>query len=174
MKADQHPRRQRQRAAVLRHEIRQLRHHEGDENRHQSRARHGEERRIDERLLHAIAQALRLHEMLYEPLQNLRQSAARLAGRDQVHVNGREDFREFAQRLREAAPIDQRLVQRARHLLHARMFQALLQNGQAFIERHARLEQMRELFGEDEQLRVRNLEPLRCGRSHGGARAGVR
>ena len=41
------------------------------------------------------------------------------------------------------------------------MLQPLLQDREPFVERHAGLEQMRELLGEDEQLRVRNLQPLR-------------
>jgi hypothetical protein len=66
----------------LRHETNQLRHHKGDEHDDQARARQREERRIDQRLLHAIAQIFRLGQMLDQPRQNIRQRAARLARRD--------------------------------------------------------------------------------------------
>ena len=41
------------------------------------------------------------------------------------------------------------------------MLEALLQNTEAFIQGHARLLQMRELLGKNEQLTVRNFQRLR-------------
>ena len=72
MNLHQDARRQRKRAANLPHEPSQLRHHVGDENGDQGHAGHGEKSRIDQRLLHAIAQILRLHQMFYEPVQDFR------------------------------------------------------------------------------------------------------
>ena len=57
--------RQGQNSAVLRHELGQLRDHEGDENRDESRAGKGKECRINQRLLHAITQAFRLHQVFH-------------------------------------------------------------------------------------------------------------
>src|SRR5205823_12445707 len=51
-------------------------------------------------------------------------------------------------------------MQRMRHLVNTRMFQSFIQNRQALVERHARLQQMRELLCENEQLRVWNLQVL--------------
>ena len=149
----------------------QLRHHEGDENRDQGRAGDGEKRRINQRLLHAVAQIFCLHQMLDDAGQNLGQRAARFAGADHVHVERRKDAREIAQRLRETAAIDQRLVQRARHLLHARVLQPFLENAEAFVERHPRLQKMAELLRENEQLAVRDLEILGGRRGRGGGLA---
>ena len=47
-------------------------------------------------------------------------------------------------------------MQRANHLLHARMLETFPQNAKAFIQGHSRLLQMRQLFGKDEQLAVRD------------------
>ena len=52
-------------------------------------------------------------------------------------------------------------MQRVRHLLDARMFQPFPQNRQSFVQRHAGLQQMRELLSENEQLAVRNFQALR-------------
>ena len=41
------------------------------------------------------------------------------------------------------------------------MFEPLLEDAEAFVERHARLQEMAELFGENQQLAVRNFEVLR-------------
>ena len=51
-------------------------------------------------------------------------------------------------------------MQRMRHLLDARLLQTSFQNRQSFVERHARLEQMSELLGENEQLTVRDFQIL--------------
>jgi hypothetical protein len=99
--------------------------------------------------------------MLDQPRQNIRQRAARLAGRDKIHINCREDAGKIAQRLGKTAAIDQGLMERVRHLLHARLLEAFFQNGQSLIEGHARLEQMPELLGKDQQLAVRNFQLLR-------------
>src|SRR6267143_87191 len=55
-------------------------------------------------------------------------------------------------------------MQRMCHLLNARLLQTLFQNRQPLVERHARLEQMSELLGENEQLTVRDFQILRGGR----------
>src|SRR4030095_12027767 len=52
-------------------------------------------------------------------------------------------------------------MQRMRHLLDARLLQTFYQNRQSFVERHARLQQMSELLGENEQLTVRDFQILR-------------
>jgi hypothetical protein len=48
-----------------------------------------------------------------------------------------------------------------RHLVDARLFQTLFQNRQRFVERHASLQQMRQLLSENEQLTVRNFQVAR-------------
>src|SRR4029077_1568288 len=55
-------------------------------------------------------------------------------------------------------------MQRMGHVLDARLLQTFFQNRQTFVERHARLEQMSELLGENEQLTVRDFQILRGGR----------
>jgi hypothetical protein len=52
-------------------------------------------------------------------------------------------------------------VQAVRHLLHARLLESLFQDGQSFVERHAGLEEMAELLGENQQLGVRYFQLLR-------------
>ena len=143
-------------SSILRHELRQLRDHEGDENRDEGSACEGKECWINQRLLHSIAQAFLLHQVFHQSHQDFRQRAAGLARRDQVHIKGRENSREFTKGLRKAAALDQGLMQRANHLLYARMLETFLQNTKPFIQGHARLLQMRQLFGEDEQLAVRD------------------
>ena len=160
IRAEQNTRRQRQSAAGLRHEVGQLRHHEGDENDDQRRAGEGEEGRINERLLHPVAQIFLLHQVLDHARQNIGQRAARFAGADHVHIKRREDARKIAQGLRETASVNQRLMQRARHLLNARMFQPLLEHAEALVEGHAGLQEVAELLGENQQLAVRNLKVL--------------
>ena len=144
-------------STILRHELRQLRDHEGDENRDQGRSCEGKERGINQRLLHSIAQTFLLHQVFHQPHQDFRQRATGLARRHQVHIKGRKNSREFTEGLRKAAAVDQRPMQGANHLLHARMLETLFQNPEPFIQGHARLLQMRQLFGEDEQLTVRDL-----------------
>ena len=61
--------------------------------------------------------------MLDQPEQNLRQRSARLAGSHQVYIERRENPRQLTQGLRKTAAIDQRLMQRVRHLLDARLLQ---------------------------------------------------
>src|SRR6266850_4525627 len=58
-------------------------------------------------------------------------------------------------------------MQRMCHLLDARLLQTLFQNRQPLVERHARLEQMSELLGENEQLTVRDFQILRGRRGSG-------
>ncbi len=77
------------------------------------RAGEGEKGRVNESLLHPVAQIFLLHQVLDHARQNIGQRAARFAGADHVHVKRRKDAREIAQRLRETPSIDQRLVQRA-------------------------------------------------------------
>ena len=101
--------------------------------------------------------------MFHQPRQNLGERAARFAGRDQIHIDCREDARELAQRLRETSSIHQRAVQRARHLLHFRLLQPFLENRKSFVERHSRGKQMPELLRKYEQLPVRNSQGLRGG-----------
>src|SRR5438552_1748962 len=98
--------------------------------------------------------------MLDDPGQNLGQRAARFAGADHADVERWKDAREITERLGETAAIDQGLVKRMCHLLDARMFQAFLQNSEAFVERHPRFQKVAELLGKDEQLAMRNLEIL--------------
>jgi hypothetical protein len=52
-------------------------------------------------------------------------------------------------------------MERMRHLLDAWLLQTFFQNRQSFVERHARLQQMSELLGENEQLTVRDFQILR-------------
>jgi hypothetical protein len=47
--------------------------------------------RIDQRLLDAVAQIFRLHQVLDQARQNIGKRPARFARRDEVHVNRRED-----------------------------------------------------------------------------------
>src|SRR5216684_2619199 len=96
--------------------------------------------------------------MLNDPGQNIRQSAARFTRGDEVHVDRRKNSRKFAQRLRKAAAINQGPVQCAGYLLQARMLQTFLEDGESFVERHARLQQLAELFGKDEKLSVRDFK----------------
>src|SRR5437016_8110230 len=58
-------------------------------------------------------------------------------------------------------------MQRSRHLLHARLLEPFFQDRQSLVQRHAGLEQMRELFRENEQLTLRNFQSLRWRRSSG-------
>ena len=134
-----------------------MRHHEGDEDRDKGGAGQSKEGRINQRLLYAVAQIFHLRQMIYQSHQNLRQRAARFTRGDEVDIKRWKNARELAQRLREAAALDQRLMQCADHLLHSRMLEPLFQNTQTFVERHASLLQMRELLGEHKQLTVRNL-----------------
>jgi len=62
-----------------------------------------------------------------------------------------------AERLRETSAIDQSLMQTLGHLLDSRLFQPLYQNGKTLIQGHAGLKQVSELFGEKQQLIVRDL-----------------
>src|SRR6266436_6114066 len=84
MNLHQDSRRQRKGAANLGHEPGQLRHHVRDEDCDQRRAGDCQKRRIDQRLLNAVAQVLRLHQMFYEPVQNLRQRPACFARRNKI------------------------------------------------------------------------------------------
>ena len=52
-------------SSILRHELRQLRDHEGDENRDEGSACEGKECWINQRLLHSIAQAFLLHQVFH-------------------------------------------------------------------------------------------------------------
>ncbi len=135
----------------------QLRHHERDENRDQAGARDGEERRINQRLLDAVAQVLRLHQVFDQARQNIGKRATRLAGGDEVHIDRRKDAREIPEGLRKAAAIHQGLVERMRHLLHFRLLQTLLEDRQPLIERHSGPEQMAKLLGKNQQLAVRDF-----------------
>ena len=137
MNLQQDSRRQGKRAAALRHEAGQLRHHERDKNRDQGYARQGQERWINQRLLHAVAQIFCLHQMLHQPQQNVRQRAAGFACRDHVRVKRRENSRKLTQCLRKAPAVHQGLMQRLRHLLHARLFEALHQDRQSLVECHS-------------------------------------
>ena len=87
----------RQSAAGLRHEIGQLRHHEGDENDDERRAGRGEEGRINERLLHAVAEIFSCIRCSTTRDRISGQRAARFAGADHVHIKRREDARKIAQ-----------------------------------------------------------------------------
>jgi hypothetical protein len=89
--------------------------------------------------------------------ENVGERAAGFTGGDQVHVNRGKDPREIAERLREAAAIDERLVKGVSHLLETRLLEAFLEDGQTFVERHARFEEMPKLFRENQQLAVRNF-----------------
>src|SRR4029077_11252938 len=104
--------------------------------------------------------------MLDEPKQNLRHRAASLARGHQIYVQWSENSRHLTQCLRKTATVDKGLMQRMRHLLNARLLQTLSQNRQRFIERHPRLQQMRELLGENEQLPVRDFQVLRGRGEH--------
>ena len=126
----------------------------------------GEERRINQRLLHAVAQIFRLHQVLDQARQNIGQRAAGFAG-------ARPCSHKAAGRCagNRAAP--------ARNCVHppapgaARCvicwtrgcFSRFSSIDKAFVERHARLKQMAELLGENQQLAVRNLKVLCRGRS---------
>ena len=59
----------------------------------QPRADKREERRVDQRLLHAVAQLLHRAEMFDEPAEDVREGAARLARHHEVDVQGRKDTR---------------------------------------------------------------------------------
>src|SRR3954468_22452275 len=52
-----------------------------------------------------------------------------------------------------------------RHLLHPRLFQPLLENGQTFVQGHTGLEEGSQLFGKEQKLPVRNLQVLGRRRS---------
>ncbi len=54
------------------------------------RAGEGEEGRINQRLLHAVAEIFLLHQVLDHARQNIGQRAARFAGADHVHIERRE------------------------------------------------------------------------------------
>jgi hypothetical protein len=58
-----------------------------------------------------------------------------------------------------------RLMQTASQLLEARLLQTLFQDRQSLVERHAGMQQMRELLGEYEQLALRKLQVVRRDRS---------
>jgi hypothetical protein len=90
----------------LRHKAGQFRHHEGDKQRDQSDSRNGQNCRINQRLLDTITQLFRLHQVLDEPEQNLRQCATSFPRRYQIYVKRRKSPRELAQRLRETAAVD--------------------------------------------------------------------
>ena len=126
MNLHQDPRRQRKGAADLGHESGQLRHHVSDEDCDQRRAGDCEKRRIDQRLLNAVAQILRLHQMFYEPVQNLRQRPACFARRNEIDKERRKNSWHLAQGLRKTSAINQRLMQCSRHFLHSRLFEPLL------------------------------------------------
>src|SRR5437899_8158266 len=99
--------------------------------------------------------------MFYQPQQNIRERAARFAGGDQVHIKRWKNPRKLAQRLRETPALDQRLMQGARHLLQPRLLQAFLQDRQPLVEGHSCLKEVGQLFGENEQLAMWNLQLLR-------------
>ena len=99
--------------------------------------------------------------MIDQPREDIGKRATRFARGHHVDVERGKDAWKIAQRLRETAPIDQRPVQRLCHLVDARMFQAFLEHRQSFVQRHARLQQMAELLGKNEQLSVGNFKILR-------------
>src|SRR5438552_1114799 len=105
--------------------------------------------------------------MFSEPLQNLRQLPACFARRNEIDKERWKNSRHLAQGLRKTSAVDQRLVQRPRHLLHARLLEPLFQDRQSLVQRHSSLEQMGELLGENEQLTVRNFQSLRWRRGSG-------
>jgi hypothetical protein len=112
-------------------------------------------------LLHAISQIFGLHQVFHQSRQNLRQRTAGFTSRHHVYVERRKNPRELAQRSRETAAVDQCLMQCVRHLLDARMLQALFQDRQSLVERHSRLKQVAKLLGKNQQLSVRNFQILR-------------
>ena len=116
----------------------QLRHHHGHEDDDQADAGDDEHRGINERLCHAIAQRLDVGEMRDEALEDFRQRAARLAGGDEIDVERGKDARVIAHRLREAAAIDERLVQALRKALQLGMLHPPHEDAERLVERHAR------------------------------------
>lgn len=63
-------------------------------------------------------------------------------------------------------------MKRLRHLLNARLLQSFDQDREPLVQRHPGLEQMSQLFGENQELAVRNLQALTCRlRRHRLARA---
>src|SRR5204862_4439319 len=113
--------------------------------------------RINQRLLDAVAQILRLHQVLDQTVQNIGQGATGFTGRNEIHIDRWKNPGEIPKCLREAASVHQSLVKGVRHLLHLRLPQALLENGQSLVERHSRPQQVAELLGENQQLAVWDL-----------------
>src|SRR5712691_10286116 len=99
--------------------------------------------------------------MFHQSKQNIRQRAACLARRHQIHVERRKNAPTIAQRLRKTPALDQRLMKRTRHLLDARLLETLFQDRQSFVERLAGLKQMAELLSKNEQLAMGNFQLLR-------------
>src|SRR5437773_11745743 len=99
--------------------------------------------------------------MLDQSGQDFGQRATRFTGCDEVNVNWREDAGEITKRLGKTAPVDERLVQAVRHLLEARLLEALFQDGKTFVEGHSGPQEMGELLGKDEQLAVGEFQFLR-------------
>src|SRR5262249_40633343 len=108
----------------------------------------------------SVAETFLLHQVLDHARQDIRQRSARLARADHVQIKRWEDARKIAQGLGETPSVNQRLMQRTRHLLNARMFQPLLKHAEALVESHAGLQEVAELLGENQQLAVRNLKVL--------------
>ena len=69
----------------------------------------------------------------------------------------RGNSRNACEKLRPSTRADAAFASSAAHAAAS----IVLQNGESFVERHPGLEQMRQLFGEDQQLGVRNLQVLR-------------
>ena len=106
--------------------------------------------------------------MLHKAMQDVGECAAGFACRDHVHIKGRKSSRELAKALREAPPVNQPLMQSLCHLLDARLLEPFFKNREPFVQSHPGLEQVRQLFRENKQLTVRNLERLRRKRRRVG------
>ena len=121
-------------------------------------------RRVDERLLHAVAQLLHRAEVFDEAAQDVRERAAGLPGHHEVDVQRRKDLRVRAQRLRKAAPVHQRLVQAGGQLPQSGLFEAFDKNAERLVECHAGGEQVGKLFREEQPLPVRQPHTPGCHR----------
>jgi hypothetical protein len=140
----------RERRFELRHDPRQQQDHRRDGDAHQ-------DRRVDQRRFHRVAQFLVAIHRVGEALQDHTERASRLAGADDADVEAREHFAPRVQRLR------QRLA--SPHIV-ADALQELRDGGGAgqadqylerTIERHSGMQQRREFAREREQLVARHL-----------------
>ena len=123
----------------------------------QRRAHEREKRRVNQRLLHAVAQLFHRPEMLDEAAQDVRERAAGLSGHHEVDIQRRENPGVLAQRLRKAASIHQGSVQAGGQLPERRLFQTLDEDAERLVEGHAGGEQISELLREEQPLPVRQL-----------------